>query len=993
MEIAIIKSESDLNLLAEAGFDTCSCKSLLLMLMISFSDGDTCAEKISALKNTGLVSDEALSKTDSVLLEKVISCDRSPQFSEFILAFLPDLYSLFLEIGRLCGEHNNRNVCVAMYLFACCRTEIDSFNTAELEKWYEENNPFRRFWEEELSLKFSDFLMCFSRYLLKKCENIKVISKGKIKKALEIYRRFSMPNSKLFIDYCAASGLSGNPYNPWAEFKTNAGINIKPGTSLDESAFNDAAWAIRNEKATDVIRNLFYPSYINDSGFEIGFLVPEFFEKIHNEKCYVYNPSPDMILEIINRYGNKDVTYIVADHNVCTSYQKQFPGKSFVAFEESSCSNADCILFVLGQWSFSTLTAILSQIQQEAIKTVTLFASNGTLDDLIKLSDSNLFESVSFDRILLLEAALTRSEPRKKCVIYLKKKQDADEKILFQYAEDIEGLYLLISDNRYFLCKDDLGLSLKRVWNKCCEQHKHKQNNDEVSRRKKALIYHFSNEILIHYKIINRKKTGAVAAVSYWSFPVEKHKSHKVSRDIEKGMKYTDQKELLKKLEAAVFEDDLYTIITDDIKTAFIERYTDLSLKSLWFVEREELLRQDKYDDDLAKSVFCKGNSLIENLTYNTFNTSDFRSIMSELTEGMTREAGGKIWEQINLIFCVGVDNNHLPFNPVASLISEVRKTISEEQQEVRNALTKKHFSIQEQKKLLIDEEVTEKNTWTNSNDFKTLIICFRLFTGIQPREMSALKWSDIKYCKDYGFYQVQITKFWSKDGKHNVYGEKEDWKKFRLIPVVKELYRLLHSRKNAIQKKYGISDEMIEEMPVFCEKMASMKKSQQALPPWKITEICRNRIGELKISSLLLTLPGKKEYVTDLSKYRNDIFISNFKYHANHTALMTRGEINYVLGVSAPDTYSQHYCDYTNDAIQYSIYKKIERWVMRLLPEISCKEKGYSNMIVSGPYNKSSVVLMEMEFTAATDIILTIDCENGFDLNVNVDQLEEKNE
>ena len=50
-----------------------------------------------------------------------------------------------------------------------------------------------------------------------------------------------------------------------------------------------------------------------------------------------------------------------------------------------------------------------------------------------------------------------------------------------------------------------------------------------------------------------------------------------------------------------------------------------------------------------------------------------------------------------------------------------------------------------------------------------------------------------------------------------------------------------------------------------------------------------------------------------------------------NNKALNDAGfgldELNYYLGLKKPDTFSQHYCDYTNNYVQLIMAKKLDRW------------------------------------------------------------------
>jgi len=74
----------------------------------------------------------------------------------------------------------------------------------------------------------------------------------------------------------------------------------------------------------------------------------------------------------------------------------------------------------------------------------------------------------------------------------------------------------------------------------------------------------------------------------------------------------------------------------------------------------------------------------------------------------------------------------------------------------------------------------------------------------------------------------------------------------------------------------------------------------------------------------------------------------------------LTNGEINYVVGVEAPDTFSRHYCDYSNDYIQLGIIQKLSRWELkyeRLLSKNTISipsfgEKEGNAYINAGPFD-----------------------------------------
>jgi hypothetical protein len=115
----------------------------------------------------------------------------------------------------------------------------------------------------------------------------------------------------------------------------------------------------------------------------------------------------------------------------------------------------------------------------------------------------------------------------------------------------------------------------------------------------------------------------------------------------------------------------------------------------------------------------------------------------------------------------------------------------------------------------------------------------------------------------------------------------------------------------------------------------------------------CRQIIDAAQIPTQQLVLPGKKPLIVDMNKYNGDIFYTNFRHRANHICAFSRGELSYVLGNKGPDTYSQHYCDYSNDMIQYMMAQKLRRWtwkyeVSEVLPALEVKSNRLGRVVTA---------------------------------------------
>lgn len=197
----------------------------------------------------------------------------------------------------------------------------------------------------------------------------------------------------------------------------------------------------------------------------------------------------------------------------------------------------------------------------------------------------------------------------------------------------------------------------------------------------------------------------------------------------------------------------------------------ELSLKSLWFIQRRELQSQDKYNEDIAKELLCRNHKTIEDMTYKEFDKEQLNKTISQITENFTQEKKQRYWDQIYLVYKQAVTSNYLPMNPVLDVYQNLTNKLLKEQQEVRNALTKKQLSINEQIKLLTIRGGVSSPDWDNTSSLKTIIIAFRLFTAIPAKEMCALCWEDVFFIAEYGIYQVQITKHTNEQSKRNRMG------------------------------------------------------------------------------------------------------------------------------------------------------------------------------------------------------------------------------
>lgn len=180
-----------------------------------------------------------------------------------------------------------------------------------------------------------------------------------------------------------------------------------------------------------------------------------------------------------------------------------------------------------------------------------------------------------------------------------------------------------------------------------------------------------------------------------------------------------------------------------------------------------------------------------------------------------------KYWEQLSIILDVAVQSKFLRVNPVERYIREMSVRATQAQREVRNALSKKTFTHEEEVKILNyicgDTQRTcgqrvAKRYEIDSISIATAI-CF--YTGMEFCEVCALTWRDFM-CTESNTYQFAITKLTALDKKTVSDSSKQDWKAFRLLPIVPELSDMLVARRNYLLAVCQLPKKELLDAPII---------------------------------------------------------------------------------------------------------------------------------------------------------------------------------
>lgn len=800
-----------------------------------------------------------------------------------------------------------------------------------------------------------------------------------IKNVLDEYEKLQIPRKVLMKDYLAIRGnlYVQKAYNPWAyKYKGIEKQEVECGVSVAESGFNITAVELRKQKPTDVIKAAFYKNR-NDSAFECGFLLEEFMCELNGDSIIV-NPSPDMIIKFEEcKRGN---CYAIIDPIIAELYKIQFPEAKFYYVEENPKKIFKRMLIVNRDYPVEKTEVLMKWIYWCEGQVLALLPN--TYVDHLKYNALSLIRKAEFsiERVLILNKGIIKTK-YKKCLLYMTKSSTQTEfwrlenTVLGNKNFKIINQEIYVEHERYW--KDDA--TLIKLWNS-----KGLIKGKEIIPNEVKEIA-FSNEIHLFYSIYADRKNRYAGSCWYREIknvdPLIYGK--RVSQKIEKGLRAKTKDEILHKLPQIVFDDRVFPYIYTDIVTKFVHAGISISLKAMWILVRNTMLESRVYDENVLNELFQLGGQ--ELAEYNIENQTE-EELIDLLVNKLKVHKSIKYMVQLNVLFEAIRKEKFIRYNPLREMMDSVNKKASERQQEVRNVLVKKHFSATEEKKIF---EFLTKKTWNEMfqkqipkcvEESIYLLGVIRLFTGMSLREVCALFWSDFVQIEGTNEYQLKVSKFIDSTGKIISHTSNDDWLKFRCVPVARPLRILLKQRKEYLITR-GISLDKIAYMPIITatEDIAELKKSPKRIlcKTSRAQNFCRKVLQQAIKEKQELVLPDAKgELLTDIYKYGGDIFVTNIKMRLNHYCGMTQGEFNYMLGLNPKDTFSRHYCDYTNSLVQYAMVEKLNRWtalyesnlsdLKEMQPQIGNINKNRQK-ILSGPY-KQKCAFCEMILNSTKD-------------------------
>lgn len=448
--------------------------------------------------------------------------------------------------------------------------------------------------------------------------------------------------------------------------------------------FNFVAFKLKNEKATDVIRSAFYANARNDSAFECSFLFDQFMVCI-TEKSHVLivNPSPDFLLKCLSDACLSralELHFTVPDETVAACYNGQFSCKSFLAYNKmSKLKGLDRILIMSRDQPVTKLQGLLCVLTacNDSALILAILPNAAFESERSIAANMDHIMGVSIDRLVLLPTKITHSSPRKKVLLYMRKMNGEEPLDTIPFYEafcDDDGYSFYIRKEHWdvskcmFYTTKRTVLSLKEA----AENAKNATEGDKASRNP-ASYYYFSKEIQLYYIILTNRKNRFAGKAYYCKMlnSATKKRRHgkRITDIIEKGLRAETEHEVFERLENVPFDERVAPHSVTDICSAYAANMDNVSLKTLWFCCRDELLKNSKYDEKIAKQLFCSEVQELADLYPSKAYDSDICKAMELLSDCGAQDIPLKYWRQVDLIIETAMRKKYLHFNPIAELI------------------------------------------------------------------------------------------------------------------------------------------------------------------------------------------------------------------------------------------------------------------------------------------------------------------------------------
>ena len=441
----------------------------------------------------------------------------------------------------------------------------------------------------------------------------------------------------------------------------------------------------------------------------------------------------------------------------------------------------------------------------------------------------------------------------------------------------------------------------------------------------------------------------------------------------------------------AVFAPKIYNAA----KALIEQRYGKhpISLRTFWYLHTPDGLSMET-NHGMVLNWFIRGKEA-EELMVGRSRKADYMAAVDQFFENRLAEENDEcrdeylryVWDFLCDLLDLSVDEGYYKVNPIEDLVSRVRIRHSEFS-ELREALTKKTFTVEEERQFLMAQD--------EESPALALGALIRLYTGMPPMQVCALRYRDFQAIPHTGHYQFLIYEKVTRAGSAPKPLRRPE--EYRRIPVIPALAERIEAQIRSLEERHHIRVKNSDYFIVSGDLQGdTIPAKLQPYAPSTLQKYCKRKIEALGIEHVTLMIPDEEDGMrkSDFTEYQADIFRTNLRYRLKNTCGFTNSECDYLLGVQLKNTFAKHYCDFTNPFSQIAMLTKMSWWsALHQTEGESPAKKALSlrntHLKVSPVGTGCASTLLSLQVSpegerVPANITITIHSKNGCDGSVNV--------
>ena len=724
------------------------------------------------------------------------------------------------------------------------------------------------------------------------------------------------------------------------------------GNSFDQpNRFLDYSTALKQisgkpDSLREALCYLSLDPFSNDIELETKVVLPLVFSKHResgNDILLIVEPSV-LTFRFWQKNSPKDCHVIFAFRNDATAHflKNLYPNLYAQAKADIICTNeleGYLVKSISKKISFFLFGNNISSME-EKIRTVdlikkyhptgnSLFIFNGDFE--LEAAESGLhraFQGMTPDAVWLFPSGITGStKPERKMLLHfnfgsLSRNTESDSIHIikfYQSKQDSKNYFLSIKP---FI----LTIDAKQFWSGSTSirtQYREAERSDlmksDIKRARHEFV--FSDNIVIHYTIsASSRGDGGKRVKAYIKTPGP---NSVLIKETERRVGNISDDEIENWLTGiypflGAKSDPKSTVqrVLAHHKNQFMTR--DISLKSFIFLNPSIAELLPNYSSIILKILM---NTHLGEYPVRSIDEQRLRSFLNDFLNYYPNYSPRQIILLFREIFKVAKSWNLISDNP-AEAIKDFDIEGGENLSDVKAAFSRKFLYENEFKRV-----ISEAKSMIQGGNKIYIAVVIKLYTGLESNIISGLTWSDFVENEEYpGLYQLIIRR--QCETMTGAIRRFTNRRSYRIIPCPTALSDILLAEKRRILNSLPAAEQDSIGNQAILTGDTNVRENMYVVRPCELNKLFRKILKSLNIHVETLQYQTDKNTTVEIETdfYGRDIMRESYRHFAIKYGDFVSAEVSYLMGKEQSDTFTNHYMDFSNSAVQKQLFDKQEK-------------------------------------------------------------------